>query len=62
MNIFVDPALCISCSLCINTCPDVFTWNDEDQAEANNSSISKDNINKVREAIDGCPTEAIKEK
>ena len=30
----VDQDLCISCGACIDICPEVFTWNDDDKAEA----------------------------
>ena len=34
MKVVVDPDLCIECGACIDTCPEVFDWNDEGKAEA----------------------------
>ncbi|MFU0801320.1 MAG: ferredoxin [Xylanivirga thermophila] len=61
MRAMVDQDLCISCGLCISTCDDVFHWNDDDKAEAIDEDVPSDFEDEVNEAIEGCPTEAIKE-
>lgn len=61
MKMFVDPDLCISCGLCINTCPEVFDWDDENKAKAIVDTVPGDAESTAKEAMDGCPTEAIKE-
>jgi ferredoxin len=61
MKAFVDQDLCISCGLCISTCEDVFHWNDDDKAEAIDEEVPSDLEELVQEAIESCPTEAIKE-
>ena len=42
MKAFVDKDLCISCGLCIETCPDVFSWDDDDKAEAIDDEIPEE--------------------
>lgn len=59
MEVKVDQDLCISCGLCVSNCPDIFTWNDEDKAEAVKVNVDDDLEDCVRDAADGCPTDAI---
>lgn len=61
MKAHVDQDLCISCGLCISTCEDVFHWNDDDKAEAIGEEVPGSLEDLVQEAIESCPTEAIKE-
>lgn len=57
----VDQDLCISCGACIDICPEVFTWNDDDKAEAGPDEVPQDVDEQAREAAESCPTDAIKE-
>lgn len=57
----VDPELCISCGVCIETCPDLFDWDEEDKAVATQEDVPDDLEECAYEAVEGCPTEAIKE-
>ncbi len=55
---------CISCGACTAICDEVFTFNDDMQAEAitNNNNFDKLNDSlkdKVMEALEGCPASAI---
>ncbi len=59
MKAFVDKDLCISCGLCVQTCPDVFSWDDDDKAEAIDAEVPEELEEDVQEAADGCPTDAI---
>ncbi|HHZ12447.1 MAG: ferredoxin [Caldicoprobacterales bacterium] len=59
MKVFVDQDLCISCGLCISICEDVFSWNEDDKAEAIDDEIPEDLVEDVEEAVESCPTEAI---
>ena len=34
MRVEVDQDLCISCGLCISICEEVFSWNDDEKAQA----------------------------
>jgi len=60
LKIHVDQDLCISCGLCISTCEEVFVWNTDEKAGVKISEITSKQEEAVQEAIDGCPTEAIK--
>lgn len=62
MKAAVNQDLCISCGLCVSTCPDVFFWNEEDKAEAIKTEIPDNQEDCAREAADGCPTDAIETK
>lgn len=57
MKAEVDSDLCISCGLCVNTCPEVFVWDDNEKAKAMDVPVEAEND--VDEAIEGCPTSAI---
>ncbi|NLN40668.1 MAG: ferredoxin [Clostridiales bacterium] len=60
MKVYVDQDLCISCGLCISICDDVFSWNDDDKAQAIDQEIPEELTDEVEEAVESCPTEAIK--
>lgn len=62
MKVYVDPDLCISCGLCIDTCPSVFDWDDNEKAHAIVDEVPDDLEDDAHEAVDGCPTEAISEE
>lgn len=55
----VDKDLCISCGLCIETCPDVFDWGDDGKAEAIDDEVPEEFEDEVNEAAEGCPVDAI---
>ncbi len=59
MHAEVDQDLCISCGACIDTCPDVFNWNDDEKAHSIVDEIPGDLEELASEAANGCPTEAI---
>lgn len=61
MKVTVDPEACIECGLCIDTCPDVFDWDDDGKAHSKADPVPADQEGCAREAMDSCPTEAIKE-
>ncbi len=52
----IDADLCTGCELCVETCSDVFTMDDDLAKVANPTGASEDEI---QEAIDNCPVEAI---
>lgn len=62
MKVFVDQDLCISCGLCIDICPAVFDWNDDGKADAIVDEVPADAEDDAREALESCPSEAIKEE
>ncbi len=53
----VDQDLCISCGLCISTCPGVFQFNSAGKSECYNPE--GDTEDEIQTAIDGCPVQAI---
>ncbi len=59
MNVSVDKVKCISCGLCIQECPEVFEWGDDNLAQAKINPVPADLEENVREAASNCPTEAI---
>ncbi len=59
MNVKVNQDLCISCGLCVSNCPEVFIWNDDEKASAPNEQVDSEMEGCVRDAADGCPTDAI---
>ncbi|MGE5551830.1 MAG: ferredoxin [Bacteroidota bacterium] len=61
MEVSVDQDLCISCGLCVNHCPDVFDWNKDGKADAMTNPVPATTEDCCREAMDDCPTVAIKE-
>lgn len=61
MKMEVDQDLCISCGACVDTCPEVFDWNDEDKAHVLVEEIQAELEDQAQEAAENCPTNAIRE-
>lgn len=61
MRVDVDQELCISCGACIDTCPDVFEWNDDEKARSSVEEVPSDLEEQAHDAVEGCPTSAITE-
>ncbi len=59
MKAFVYQEGCISCGLCIEICPEVFSYNDDGVSEAIKGDIPKESLERAEEARDGCPTSVI---
>lgn len=49
---------CISCGLCVATCPEVFRFDDSGVAEAY-GNVTDDNLSQTKDARDGCPVSVI---
>ncbi|MGI6595408.1 MAG: ferredoxin [Elusimicrobia bacterium] len=58
MKVSVDENLCTGCGLCVDICPEVFEM-PEALSIVKTQNISGDLIEKVREAVESCPVEAI---
>ena len=59
MKASVDQDGCISCGLCIEVCPEVFTYNEDDLSQAIEDDIPSDCQDRAIEARDGCPVSVI---
>ena len=59
MKASVDQDGCISCGLCIDVCPEVFSYNSDDKSEAIEGDIPENALERAEEARDGCPVSVI---
>jgi len=57
-TLYVDQDLCTGCETCVETCPGVFKINEEGLSEVQNPAGAS--AEDIQEAIDGCPSGAIK--
>lgn len=58
MKAVVNQEGCISCGLCVNTCPEVFEFNADGVAEAN-GQITDANYASAESARSSCPVAVI---
>ncbi|MBN2800855.1 MAG: ferredoxin [Deltaproteobacteria bacterium] len=58
MKTKVDPDECIACGVCTDSCPSVYTMED-DYAVAIEGEVSGEDEECVRQAMSDCPVEAI---
>ena len=61
MKVRVDPDVCVGTGSCEAICPEVFEVGDDGISVAKASPVPKEHEKAVREAIENCPVEAIKE-
>lgn len=61
MKVKVDQDLCISCGACVDVCPEIFQWDDEEKAHAVTDEVPSEYEDQAHEAVEGCPTNAINE-
>jgi ferredoxin len=59
MQVEVDQELCISCGACVDICPDVFEWNENEKAHSTVDEVPAEFEEQAQEAIESCPTSAI---
>lgn len=59
MKAEVNKDTCISCGLCVNTCQEVFHFDEDNKAEAIDDEIEDVDEVMAVEARDGCPVDAI---
>lgn len=58
MKVSVDKEGCISCGICVNTCPEVFQFDEDDKSEVISEPTSS-NEDEVQTAADSCPVSVI---
>lgn len=59
MKAKVNRDLCAACGVCVDICPEVFEMDDEDIATVKTDPVPTEAEDACRDAIDGCPSEAI---
>jgi ferredoxin len=62
MKVAIDRDGCISCGLCVSTCPEVFEFDDENIATVISSPVPEDQESSAQDAIEGCPVTVIYEE
>ena len=62
MRLKVDQELCISCGACIDACPEVFDWNEDEKAHSIVEEVPAEVEEQAGEALESCPTDAISEE
>lgn len=58
MEAYVNKETCISCGLCVATCPEVFSFDADGIAEAT-GTLNDSNFASAESARSACPVEAI---
>ncbi len=65
-KVIVNKDKCIACGACVGLVDEVFEFGDDDLAQVKNDinfeNMDKDLEDAVKDAIEGCPTEAIEEE
>jgi len=61
MKVKVDQDLCIACGVCIDLCSEVFDWNGQGLSHAKVEEVPAELESCVKEAMESCPVNAIKE-
>ena len=59
MKATLDRDGCISCGLCVDTCPEVFRMADDGIAEVYTEEVPEDAESTAVEAQEGCPVSVI---
>ena len=64
-KVIVNKDKCISCGACVGLVDEIFEFGDDDLAQVKENidfeHINKDLEDEIKDAIEGCPTEAIEE-
>ena len=59
MKVNVNQDACVGCGACVSICPDIFSFNDDGLAEAITKDVQAEDEDKILDAVESCPTEAI---
>lgn len=60
MRAYVDKDGCISCGLCVDTCPDVFQFDEDGKADVISDPVPGECEDCAVEAQENCPVSVIK--
>ncbi len=58
MKVKIDESVCTGCGLCVDICPEVFEMG-ETVSKVKNENVPPELEEKVKEAAESCPVEAI---
>ncbi|QQG44103.1 MAG: ferredoxin [Candidatus Roizmanbacteria bacterium] len=59
-KVVLEKAKCIGCATCVVLCPEVFSFNDSETiAVVNDKAVETTDCEKVRSAVQACPSEAL---
>ena len=62
-KVWIDEEACIACEACVEAAPDVFEMSDDTcvvKDEAKDADFVKSKAELIKEAVETCPTDAIK--
>ena len=59
MRVTIDQTGCISCGLCVNTCPELFAFDSSEKASVQLSPVPSELQECARKAADSCPVSVI---
>ena len=59
MKTYVDQDTCISCGMCVTTCNELYSFNDDGKAEAIVDTVPPELEEEAKQAADNCPVSAI---
>lgn len=62
MKVKVIKEKCLGCGMCVGINSDVFSFDDDGLAKADNDKINDENKDQVEEAKNSCPVGAIEEE
>ncbi|MBU0991386.1 MAG: ferredoxin [Proteobacteria bacterium] len=58
-KIEIDVDECLACESCVQLCPEVFEMDDSEGKARVIKDVNDEEVDKVQDAIDTCPTECI---
>ena len=62
MKVKIIKEKCLGCGMCVGINSDVFEFDDDGLAKANNENINDGNTQTVEDAVNSCPVDAIEKE
>ncbi|MDL2225837.1 ferredoxin [Eubacteriales bacterium OttesenSCG-928-M02] len=59
MTVDIEKSGCIRCGVCVDTCPEVFRFGEDQRAEPYTNPVPGTHEDHVKQAADSCPTAVI---